>query len=183
MFADNQKGVSLIITFFIMIIIVSVVLSISVILYSEVKVIRNIGNSVVSLYAADSGIEKVLYYDWQVIPFEADGVTPVPRGLCSMLDSKNPNGTDSAKYCNNADAPPYDSSVYCDSPKPSSFTVGCDPSVCDDCTISFKSDLGTGSSYTTKAIVYPTGNFEIDSGGSFGGSGRKIQILIIPPTS
>lgn len=58
MFNDSERGVSLIITFFIMIIVLAVVLSISILLYSEVKVIRNIGNSMVSFYAGESGIEK-----------------------------------------------------------------------------------------------------------------------------
>ena len=127
MIKDNQKGVSLIITFFIMIIILSVVLSISIILYSEVKVIRNISNSMVGLYAADSGIEKVLYYDRQETSFSSgqsctnnstcvDPKYPicsggyctvsVSRGLCSMFASINPNScptsgaqTDSSIYC------------------------------------------------------------------------------------
>lgn len=64
----KRKGASLIITFFIMIIILAVVLSVSIILYSQVKVIRNIGSSVVSYYIGESGIEKVLYYDRQVLP-------------------------------------------------------------------------------------------------------------------
>ena len=80
MLNNLQKGVSLIISFFIMVIILSVVLSVSALLYSEIKVIRNIGNSVVSFYAADSGIEKLIYYDRKVLP---DGAV---RGLCSMLE-------------------------------------------------------------------------------------------------
>jgi Tfp pilus assembly protein PilX len=71
-----EKGVSLIITFFIMVIILTVVLSISVLLYSEIKVIRNIGNSVVAFYAADSGIEKTLYYA------RKDAPTGAKSGIC-----------------------------------------------------------------------------------------------------
>lgn len=75
---NSQKGVSLIITFFITIIILFVVLAISAILYSEIKIIRNIGNSVVAFYAADSGVEKVLYYDRQELPAGAE------RGICNI---------------------------------------------------------------------------------------------------
>jgi hypothetical protein len=69
----DQKGVSLIISFFIMVIIVAIVLAITTLLYNEIKMIRNIGNSVVAFYAADSGIEKVLYYDRKVIPVGSRG--------------------------------------------------------------------------------------------------------------
>lgn len=86
----NEKGVALIITFFIMIIILAVTLSISSILYSEIKILRNIGSSVVAFYAADSGIEKVLYYDRQVntisgnscsTTFDCDP-SPTPLFIC-----------------------------------------------------------------------------------------------------
>jgi hypothetical protein len=80
---NNEKGVSLIMTFFIMMIILAVVLAISVLLYSELKVIRNISNSMISFYAADSGIEKVLYYDRQ----KAEG--DARSGLCTICDSSD----------------------------------------------------------------------------------------------
>jgi len=41
---NTQKGVTLIITFFIMTIMLAIVLGISVIMYSGIKIIRNIGN-------------------------------------------------------------------------------------------------------------------------------------------
>lgn len=75
---NYQQGVSLIITFFIMVIILSVVLSLSVILFSEIKVIRNISNSVSAFYLADTGVEKTLYYDRKVIPAGA------ARGICNI---------------------------------------------------------------------------------------------------
>jgi len=68
----------LIITFFIATIILFVVLSISTFLYTEIKVLRNIGNSLAAYYTAESGIEKVLYYDRQQIP---DGAA---RGICNI---------------------------------------------------------------------------------------------------
>ncbi|OGZ65048.1 MAG: hypothetical protein A2812_02415 [Candidatus Staskawiczbacteria bacterium RIFCSPHIGHO2_01_FULL_36_16] len=76
---NSQKGVSLIITFFIAIIILFIVLSISTLLYSEIKVIRNIGNSVNAFYTAESGIEKVLYYDRKTPDVEG-------RGVCSICN-------------------------------------------------------------------------------------------------
>ncbi|MFA6190361.1 MAG: hypothetical protein WC711_02485 [Candidatus Staskawiczbacteria bacterium] len=189
-----QAGVSLIITLFIMIIILSVVLSISALLYSEIKVIRNIGNSVIGLYAADSGIEKVLYYDWNVRPTITNG-KKAERGLCSMYDISN-NYNTACKSDPNSTSP-TEHSIYCqpnngfESPQPgdNNPTIGCNPEVCDDCTISFSSVINAGDtnssdddiSYSTEARVYSAGDvdkFEISSKGFYGGAGRQIQIVI-----
>jgi hypothetical protein len=174
----NQKGVSLIITLFIMIIILAVVISISTLLYSEIKVLRNVGNSVVGLYSADSGIEKVLYYDRQVVP------TGAVRGLCSMFLSNACNSGSSG-----------DPSIHCNSSilMPTRLTrtddLGCAPANCDDCTVSFNTTLDSGSSllpnddtlYSTTARVYAEGDinkFEISSKGDFSGASRQIQIVV-----
>jgi hypothetical protein len=163
----SEKGVSLIITFFIMIIVLSVVLSVSILLCGQLKLLRNIGNSVIAFYAADSGIEKVLYYDWQV----KNGDT---RGLCSMLDLAKPN------YC--IEDGSGDSSIYCkaypDDPKPL-VPQGSDCTNCTDCVVKFSTDIGD-SIYNTTATVSTDGNFIIDSAGIFGGTQRKIQTLITP---
>ena len=58
---NQERGVSLIIVFFLMMIILSVVLSISTILYTQLKNVRNSGDFVVSYYAAESGVEAFLY--------------------------------------------------------------------------------------------------------------------------
>ncbi len=178
---NYQKGVSLIITLFIMIIILAVVVSISTLLYSEMKVMRNIGNSVVGLYSADSGIEKVLYYDRQVqpsngiscrnnagcsspYPFCVNGycVASVARGLCAMIHGEYINTTN---YCNN-NATNNDSSTRCKPSTDASFsapfqgykvgtttdpTHGCDLDKCDDCSISFDTILDDD-----KGITYST---------------------------
>ena len=88
MFNNSQKGVSLIITFFISIIILFIVLSISTLLYSEIKVIRNMGNSISAFYAADSGIEKALYYDRKQIP---EGAVRGICNICSLCDAEDCN--------------------------------------------------------------------------------------------
>jgi len=166
---NKQKGVSLIIVLFIMIIILGVTVSISTILYSELKVIRNIGNSIVGFYAADSGIEKILYYDKQVLPIVystpttdctvetvdvdcadfPDAIcdtisnhcaTYMARGLCAMLDLNNNN------YCSVQPSSPVDTSVYCNGPTITlnddvNYPNGCDPDTCDNCTITFNSTL------------------------------------------
>lgn len=78
---QKERGVSLIITFFILVIILAAVLAISTILYGEIKVIRNMGNSVVAFYAADSGVEKTLYYDRKII---SDSSSSSQRGALTM---------------------------------------------------------------------------------------------------
>lgn len=176
MFAENQKGVSLIITFFIMIIILAVVLSVSVLLYSEVKIIRNIGNSLSSFYAANSGVEKVLYYDKQVVP---EGAV---RGLCTMYLY---NATNNSNACpKTTDGVSGDSSIFCDPNAGFEAPIagsagGCDPDVCNDCQISFSTNFDNRT-YTTTAQISPNGdssNFEIESKGIFNEAMRQIKIF------
>jgi hypothetical protein len=181
---DKQKGVSLIMVFFIMIIVLSIVLSISILLYREVKVIRNMGNSVVSLYAADSGIEKVLYYDRQVKPTLTDGSGAV-RGLCSMVIDTNGDGSSNPYYCSNDNSNPSlntEHSIYCnnEATDPLISIHGCDPDLCNNCQISFKTFFDEKTYYDTMATIDPSGNFTIMSKGTFGDAQRQIQIFIAP---
>ena len=165
----NQKGVSLIIALFIMIIILSVTLSISSLLYSEVKVMKNIGNAAVGFYAADSGVEKVLYYDRQVLPHNNDDClpetvdadcinppytscingfcsNPSARGLCSMNNNCGTGGAgDTSAYCNGITNNPL-------------VSGGCDLDKCNNCKVDFDttftdSSLASGVKYNTQAIV------------------------------
>lgn len=57
----SQKGVSLYLALLIMAVLLSIGLGISSILFGQIKIIRGIGDSVVAFYAADTGIEEVLY--------------------------------------------------------------------------------------------------------------------------
>jgi len=199
--ANRQKGVSLIIVLFIMIIILSVTLSISTILYSELKVIRNIGNSIVSFYVADSGVEKVLYYDRQVLPlnhsttactietaevdcaafsdYVCDGgycATHMARGLCSIFDTINNDN-----YCSPTGAA-TNNSVYCTGGTALSSTdTACDPITCEDCIINFGTNFDSDRLYSVKATIEPsspTTNYYLDvqSGGAYKGAKRRIEI-------
>ena len=60
MIMKSQKGLALYLSIMIMVILLAVVLGISTILVSQLKVIRNIENSVVAYYAAETGIEQAL---------------------------------------------------------------------------------------------------------------------------
>ncbi len=90
-----ERGVSLIIVFLIMTIIIAVVLSISTVLFDEVRIISGIGNSIFSFYAVDTGIEKTLYFDRKAI---AQGSS---RGLCNICQTCNDPSIDPQHYCNN----------------------------------------------------------------------------------
>ncbi len=97
-----ERGVSLVLTFFIMGTTLAIVLGMSAIILSEIKLIRGMGDSVVAFYAADSGIEKTISFDRKSIP---DGGT---RGLCNICNVCSDchgcslNGTDCAlQTCTN----------------------------------------------------------------------------------
>ncbi|MDP3991096.1 MAG: hypothetical protein Q8P63_02260 [Candidatus Nealsonbacteria bacterium] len=60
MLENNQKGISLYISFMIMAILLSVALGLNTIFIGQTKTIRGIGNSVIALSAADAGIERIL---------------------------------------------------------------------------------------------------------------------------
>ena len=58
-----QSGISLYLTIIIMTILLAIVLGLTTIFLSQVVMLREMGHSVVALYAADASIEKVLV-DW-----------------------------------------------------------------------------------------------------------------------
>lgn len=60
---NKQKGVSLYLSVVIMVILLAIVLGISTILLGQLKMIRGMENSVIAFYAADTGVERVLYED------------------------------------------------------------------------------------------------------------------------
>lgn len=149
---NRDKGAALIITFFIMIIILSIDLFISAILYSEIKIIRNIGNSVAAFYAAESGIEKVIYYDKKVLPPSEEGPGNV-RGLCFMCDSTNPDACDEEPIGYSGDR-----SIFCNdcAPVPGDAGFeGCDPYLCNNCEITFNTFLDDEKHYEIRAFVKP----------------------------
>lgn len=175
----NQKGVSLIISFFIMIIILAVVLGVTVLLYSEIKMIRNIGNSMVAFYSADSGIEKVLYYDRKIIPAGAE------RGLCAMLSYdpiNNPQACPSSSL-----GLELDPGIYCDNSSTQLIdpenTDGCNPNICNGCVITFDTTFSDNEKkYDIEASVAPAEDgytgLTIGSLGEFRGVKRKIQLYM-----
>jgi Tfp pilus assembly protein PilX len=173
---NKEKGVALVIVFFVMVVVVAVVLSTATYLYSDIKVIRDMSNSVVSFYAADSGVEKVLYYDRK----DLQGVSPSQvRGVCSMCAHLVNSGF--ASSCDSASDPSLACACSSEAVYDSSFNNnGCNPTVCNNCVIKFTTTFDN-ETYTITATVYPNHSpydMEIDSSGAYGGVGRALDITL-----
>ncbi len=56
----NKKGISIYLALIIIAILLSSALGVSVIFVSQIRILKEMGNSVVAFYASDSGIEKIL---------------------------------------------------------------------------------------------------------------------------
>lgn len=59
---NNQSGVVLIMSLMILLVMIISVIALSRVIVGEVKMTRNSDNSIVAFYAAETGIEKALYY-------------------------------------------------------------------------------------------------------------------------
>jgi len=161
MFTMNypEKGVSLVITFLIMTIMLSIVVSLSVILYSEVKIMANVGNAVSAFYLAESGAEKTLYYDRKEIPQGAI------RGFCSICSTCTIN-------CNNCAAVSTDL-----------IQDGCAPLTCNNCRIKYESAF-EDKTYTIDAWLHPDALnpgfeiFNIRSKGFYKDTARSVEVII-----
>jgi len=85
---QSEKGVSLIVIFLIMTIMLAIVLSISVILSSQIKMVGNMGNVISSFYAAQTGAEEALYFTRKL----------AGSGLCNLCAICESAGCDSCVY-------------------------------------------------------------------------------------
>ena len=148
---QQQRGVSLLITFIVTIIMLAIILSVSTLLFSQVKVLGNMGSSVSAFYAAYSGVEKTLYFDRkQLIP-------PASRGLCTLCTACGPSG------CQNCSNTPL-------------AAGGCNPTQCDNCTVEYDSEFD-GRTYSVTATVTPgEGSLIIRSQGYYRGVTRAVEL-------
>jgi len=134
----------------------AVVLSISLILFDEVKIISGIGNSVFSFYAVDTGIEKTLYFDRKIVEPQDT------RGLCNICSSCNDPSIDPVHYCNSCTVTPLE-------------VDGCG-STCNNCRIDYES-VFAGSNYSISATVPSLDlDFNFDVKGIYKEVTRKIQL-------
>ena len=157
---NNQKGVSLIITFLIMTIMLAIVLSISTILFNKIKIISNLGSSASSFNAAFSGVEKTLYFDKKQVPVGSR------RGFCNICNSCAPSD------CNNCIATPL-------SPN------GCNVKNCRNCEITYNSTFDDriykiDAKVTPNALSPNLSDFYINSQGFYKNTKRTIIRLIKP---
>lgn len=141
-----QRGVALLVTFVIMGIVVAMVLGVSVILLSELKTIRGIGDSVVAFYSADTGIEKTLYYDRKVIPENGT------RGICNICSSCSPDDCQSCTTTGN----------------------DCASETCADCQITYSSQFGS-KSFKIKLTTSTLGDI-LQSYGTYSDASRAIEL-------
>ncbi len=122
---DYQKGVSIFLAVSLMSIVFIIVLGISLILASQLKITRATGRSVTSFFVADSGIERTYYIDRKL------GSTGTVRGLCNIVEG----GECSSVFCEGCE--------NCETTDlPSNYNRGsCDRENCVDCKISFNSEF------------------------------------------
>ena len=64
--AQKEKGVVLYLAIVAMTIMLAMVLGLGSLFIGQLKILRGVGQSVIALYAAEAGVEKVLYDDKQV---------------------------------------------------------------------------------------------------------------------
>ncbi len=152
--ANCQRGVSLIITFLIMTVIIAIVLSISSILFNEIKIIGDIGNSVLAFHAADTGIEKTLYFDRKQIPVGGS------RGFCNTCTAC----VNTTNDCNNCTL----------------TGSNCGLTTCTNCQLTYNAAF-LGKTYSVSATVSPNianpllSDLIINSTGLYKGVTRQVN--------
>ncbi len=99
MINKNQQGVSLYIAFLMMSLLLSIGLSMSTILLSEIKIMREMGKSVVAYYAAETGIERELYEGNGVVGTNYTGSIANASYSVSVVAQDTGGCPLSANYC------------------------------------------------------------------------------------
>lgn len=96
MLAINRQGVSLYLTIVLLSVLTGGLLAVVSVNLSQTRVVSTIGDSVISFYAADTGVEKLLYEIYQegYIPSTGDcpftgtlGETDAPYEICVSSNS------------------------------------------------------------------------------------------------
>lgn len=104
-----QKGITLYLVIVLLAVVLSIVLGISSLLITQIKIIGGMGDSVVAFYAAETGAEKLLQIissggtilpQYQSVPgtFENDASYQVEI-VCSTANSNCPSGLDDDSNC------------------------------------------------------------------------------------
>jgi len=94
MIYNSQKGISLYLALMTMTLLLAMAFGLSAILFGQIKITREIGNSVVSFYAADTGIEWLLYKDKECRELAPDCDLAICKEDCTgLLDRTFPEKT------------------------------------------------------------------------------------------
>jgi len=80
---NNQRGVAIYLTFWIMSLLLGIALGISSILITQIGILRGIGESVVAFSATDAGIEHVLFLDTT----ECGDIEDIPERVECLKDA------------------------------------------------------------------------------------------------
>lgn len=92
----GQKGISILLAVLVLSVVLSIGLGISLISLQQTKMTREIGYSVIAFFAADSGIENVLFMATPVSIPE----TLLPNGAKYKVDVYTPDGDcDADNFC------------------------------------------------------------------------------------
>ncbi|SRR4030042_4584770 len=79
---NKQKGAALLITILVMAALLSIALGIARLSIGEIKLVRDIPNSMIAYYAAEAGVERALFEEWQ-------GSGAEDRPICSVILNNN----------------------------------------------------------------------------------------------
>lgn len=103
----NQKGVALYLTMVILSVLMAVILTMISMAISQIKVIHALSNSIAAFYAADTGIERVLYAIFQ------EGYVP-SRGECPLSYSGTLENEATFEVCvsDNSDSVIFSTGTY-----------------------------------------------------------------------
>lgn len=88
-FGNSEKGVSLYFAVIITSLLLAIVFGLTAILVSQIKIFKEMGDSVKALFAADSGMEKILYLDSQCRQVNCTSSWP---GICNNTCDGFANG-------------------------------------------------------------------------------------------
>jgi len=159
---NHQRGVTLVITFFVMVILLAIVMSISLILFNETRMMSNMGNSVAAFYAAETGSERTLYLDRKEIPPTAI------RGFCNICNVCSLSG------CTSCSLIPLDAPI----------NAGCDIDTCSNCQVLYTAAF-SDKEYSVDARLTPdpmtSGDFffNIDVRGFYKDIVRALNLNLI----
>lgn len=86
---NSNKGVSIYLAVMTMAILLAIAIGLSAILVIQIKTVKGMGNSVIAFYAADTGIERVIYAARKegYLPTSGEDFCALPSFDCPLLNN------------------------------------------------------------------------------------------------